>query len=356
MELDQGNAGRLETWSTITDFSLLRSLKYYGFLTAADFRWLTENVQFSSLQTLHVKSASDDDEASIIDLADAMEGFVRSLPPLQSVKLVGFYKQRTVSVVLEHCGRNLRQLYLGLPYKDSPTTINSLNDSIFANPHMLGKIRTCCPNLEVLALPMLRSQGDKHEVAIYRSFGQMPKVRKLYLSVHGSQPFLCAREWAEAQDFERFLETNDQDGMKDILNALIDLAIDETLAQSICSTISEARAPYAPPFESLEIRVRDLYHPLGPNCSMFDFIKMLRHIAQSWICTRSARDNEPFDCVVMEPHRADLAALNRTEWHTQSSDRPKDAELRFGSAISATWPGMSVDDWRREWHSFPLAK
>ena len=357
LELSHGNSNTLKEWSTITDFSLLRTLKRYKFIAAPEFRWLVENCRLSSLRTLCVKPGGGDTEEAREDLSDATEDFIRSLPPLQSVKLVSLYTQRTMSVVLEHCGDSLRELYLGLPYKDSPMTFDDLNDSVFANPRMLALIQTHCPNLEVLALPMLRSQGDAHEVSLYRSFGQMPKLRKLYLSLYGAQPFYWIHEWSAVQEFERILQSNDKDEMKDIRNAFVDFAIDERLAKSICHTISAAKAPYSTPLETLELRVVKLCHPLGPRCAMFDMIKMLRHVAHSWICNRRfGAEEERFECVVMDPRQADKASFDRSQWHIKQSERPEDAELQFESVVKDVWDGMSVDEWREGWHSFPLAE
>lgn len=357
LELSHGNANTLKEWSAITDFSLLRTFKYYRFIAAPGFRWLTENCRFSSLRTLCIMPSGGGTEEARNDLPDATIDFIRSLPPLQSIKLVSLYTQRTVRAVLEHCGDNLRELYLALPYKDSPMTFDDLNDSVFANPRMLALIQTHCPNLEVLALPMLRSQGDAHEVSLYHNFGRMPKLRKLYLSLYGAQSFYWVYDWSAVQEFERIVESNDKDEMKNIRNAFIDFAIDERLARSICNAISSTKAPYSTTLESVDLRVTKLCHPLGPNCAMFDMIRMLRHTAYSWICTRRLGNEEDgFECVVMDPRQADRASFNRAQWHVKHSERPVDAELQFESVVKDVWGGMSVDEWRQRWHSLPLAE
>lgn len=357
LELSHGNSNTLKEWSTITDFSLLQTLKYYRFIAAPGFRWLTENCRFSSLRTLCIMPSGGGTEEARNDLPDATIDFIRSLPPLQSVKLVSLYTRRTVGVVLEHCGDRLRELYLALPYKDTPMAVDDLNDSVFANPRMLVLMQTHYPNLEVLALPMLRSQGDAHEVSLYRSFGRMPKLRKLYLSLYGAQPFYWVYEWSAVQEFERILQSNDLAAMKDIRNAFVDFAIDERLAKSICDTITSSKAPYSTPLESVDLRVTKLCHPLGPNCAMFDMIKMLRHMAHSWICTRRlGNEEEGYECVVMDPRQADSASFNRVQWHIKHSERPEDAESQFESVVKDVWNGMSVDDWGEGWHSLPLAE
>ena len=357
LELSHGNAKTLEEWSTITDFSLLRTFKYYRFIAAPGFRWLTQNCSFSSLRTLCIMPGGGGTEEAVNDLPDATIDFIRSLPSLQSVKLVGLYTQATVRAVLEHCGDSLRELYLALPYKDTPMTFDNLDDSVFANLRMLALIHTHCPNLEVLAVPMLRSQGDAHEVSLYRSFGQMPKLRNLYLSLYGAQPFYWGNEWSDVQDFEPALQRNNTDELKDIHNAFVNFALDESLAKSICYTIASAKALYSTPLESVDLRVTKLCHPFGPNCALFDMIKMLRHMAHSWICTRRlGNEEEEFECVVMDPQQADVASFNRVQWHIQNSQRPEDAEAAFGNVIKDIWGGMTVDEWRVGWYSFPLAE
>jgi hypothetical protein len=179
----------LKTWSTVTDFSVLRSLKVHYYLSSAELHWLASNCRFGSLDTLVIKPELDAED-TMEELADATESFLLSLPPLRGLKLAGTYQQRTVNVVINHSGGVLRKLHLPRVDDDEPTSVPKPSSPGFANPDFLTAIQQKCPVLEDLSLCMLRSQGDAHEVAIYRGLGQNPTLRKLHLSIYCSQSLL----------------------------------------------------------------------------------------------------------------------------------------------------------------------
>jgi hypothetical protein len=340
----------LKTWSTVTDFSVLRSLKVHYFLTSSELRWLTDNCHFGSLDILVIKPEMDAED-TMEELAEATESFLLSLPPLQELKLAGTYQQRTIHIVLDHSGSVLRKLHLPRVDDDEPTSVPKPSSPGFANPDILAAIQQKCPVLEDLSLCMLRSQGDGREVAIYRGLGEISTLRKIHLSIYCAQSLLWDKELVDAMDDPDSSTTpGKEDKANELDNALVDLAIDETLARSIFRTISTAKPTYAIPLERLILRVDALKSHGGFN-SARSLIHSLQYVGRSWICTGTLRDDRLHECLLEEYDPEEK--LDR-EWMEESGDLADMVDVKFRSALCRVWPDIHSDNWKNEWHSFPL--
>jgi hypothetical protein len=342
----------LKTWSTVTDFSVLRSLKVHYYLTSSELRWLTDNCQFGSLDTL-VISPDMDAGGTLEDLADATESFLLSLPPLRELKLTGTYQQRTVHLILDHSGNVLRKLHLPrVDDDDEPTSVPKPSSPGFANLDFLAAIQQKCPVLEDLSLCMLRSQGDAREVAIYRGLGAISSLRKIHLSIYCSQPLLWDEELVRAMnDSDSSTTPAGEDKANEIDDALMDLAMDDPLARSIFRTISAAKPTHAAPLECLTLRVDALKSHGGGLNSSSNLIHLLHYVGHSWICTGTLRDDRPHQCLLEEYDPEDK--LDR-DWMEESGELAEIVDVKFASALHRVWPDIPSENWKNEWHSFPL--
>jgi hypothetical protein len=341
----------LKTWSTVTDFSVLRSMKVHYYLTSSELRWLTDNCQFRSLDTLVIKPELDAED-TMEELADATESFLLSLPPLRELKLAGTYQQRTVHHVINHSGGVLLKLHLPRVDEYESTSVPEPSSPGFANPELLQAIRQKCPVLEDLSLCMLRSQGDGHEVAIYRGLGAMSSLRKIHLSIYCSQPLLWDEKLVRAiNDSDSSTTPAGKDKANEIDDALMDLAMDESLARSIFRTISAAKPTHAAPLECLTLRVDALkLHGGGLNSSS-SLIHLLHYVGHSWICTGTLRDDRSHQCLLEEYDPEDK--LDR-DWMEESGELAEIVDIKFRSALRRVWPDIDSGNWKNEWHSFPL--
>ncbi|KEQ81394.1 hypothetical protein M438DRAFT_279794, partial [Aureobasidium pullulans EXF-150] len=339
LELVERDLGQsLRFWATKTDFKVLRSLKAHSYLRTSDFRWLAENCQFTSLQTLVIRLAADDDgEESIIEMEDAVTDLLSSLPPLRYVKLTGQYTQRVVDTVLDCCGRNLRQLLLGSPC--------DLTLGVFASISLSHTIRDKCPLIEELALPMMRSKGSAGEVAIYRSLGKITSVRKLRLFIYCSQPFLWGEDQPMSLDYR--LENGEEDLADQVYHAAMDLAIDDTLAASILEAIVTGRGSTPSSLDSLDIRVHAL-KGLGSFGSASDIIQMLQYIGRSWTCTRKFGGN-----FIHQYHVAEHDPMDKFR-RGNMDILDEEIEMLIKEPMFRVWPEGSREGWEKVWHSFPL--
>jgi hypothetical protein len=340
----------LKSWNRTIDFSLLQSLKVHYCLGSTDLRWLTSNCRFRSLHTLLVNPSLDAEE-TMDELADATESFILSLPPLRNLKITGEYQQRTVDVAINHSGEVLRKLHLPL-FDDHLPSPPEPSSPGFANPDFLYTIQQRCLVIEDLSLCMLRSQGDHREVAIYRGLGSIPTLRKIHLAIYCSQSFLWDRnDWrGTMKRFDNSTTLSEQDKLDAMANALMDLAIDDTLARSIFRATSAAKLPYATPLERLNLRVNAL-DAQGNFSFSSSLIDLLQYVGRSLICTGTLRDDHPHECLLEEYDLEDK--LDREEME----DKGELVDLigvKFASALQRVWPNISRDNWKNEWHSFPL--
>jgi hypothetical protein len=219
---------------------------------------------------------------------------------------------------------------------------------VFASTDLLYALQQKWPFLEDLALCMLRSQGDAREVSIYRSLGEIPRLREIHLSLYCSRDLTWDEDHLSAVDYS---DSSTTPGKEDeIASTLVDMTIDEPLARSVFHTISAAKTMYATPLERLTLRVGALDLQEG-----FDFAyhlgELLRYIGRSWVCTGTLRDDRLHECMVEE---YDLEEKLDREWMEEQGELADLVDVEFASALQRAWPNISSDNWKSEWHSFPL--
>ncbi|KEQ68192.1 hypothetical protein M436DRAFT_68360 [Aureobasidium namibiae CBS 147.97] len=345
LELVEGGSGHaLMSWNTKTDFNLLQTLKVHYPLVTSDFRSLRDCCRFQSLHTLAINLGVEDGENDPeSDLADAVEGFLFSIPPLRSVKLTGDYSQVIVSSVLDHCNLSLQHLLLG--------PLHGIGTGVPATISFIHSMIHRCPNLEELAIPLMRCQGDASEVAVYRSLARLPALRKLHLSVYCKEPFL----WDQHRRNRLALDTRIHDsepGLEDqFRRAVVDLAVDQVLAAHIFEIITHAKSQRSAPLESLEIRTKAL-SILGGFSSTSKWAQWLQYISRSWTCTAKIRDDMRGQCHIVEYD--DEERLDRQDID-ELGEVDEILRTRSGGLLSKIWPGVDSRNWRTRWHSFPLS-
>jgi hypothetical protein len=346
LEIMEQNSGYWITiWNSKTNFGVLQSLKVHYNLTTSDFRWLVQHCRFFSLHTLAIRLATDDDdeELEIVDeLTEEVKEFLATLPPLRSVKLTGLYTQRVINAVLDLCSHHLRQLLLGAP----PT----LGLGVFASIPLSRQIQEKCPRIEELTLPMMRSHGSVDEVAIYQSFGQMKFLRKLQLSMYVPQPFLWDEDVQGVGRLDDRIQVGEPGLLDQLHRAIMDLAMDKTLAASIFNKVVSDRNPPFQGLECLDIRVSALDRYSGYFCPS-DIVRLLQYIGRSWTCTRDFSHDRDHHCHVTKYDPEDQARRKTTE----SARLPDESmEMHVLEPMLEVWPEGRRKGWKEVWHSFPL--
>ncbi|KAF2174117.1 hypothetical protein M409DRAFT_48991 [Zasmidium cellare ATCC 36951] len=297
----------LRVWHRKTDFAKLRTLKLYQDVPIEDLCWLTELRPFSeALEEIGL----DFSHHEILDATNELEDFIDSLPPLRALRLVCASSEPGVlEVAFRRHGDSLRTLRLG-------ETISDIND--------LSNIRDSCPNLRELAVTTTRSAGNADEIGRHRTIGALQHLRCLILTLH----------------VHYRLDTVDDASI--IRAALIDSAVDKSLAASIFGAVSASSTVGHGSLETLRLSVQidqaSFDHELEITCKM---------LARSWQCEKNPGDDAPkHSCFV-----AELGAEDREDYES-AFGRRLDPEIE--AVMRDLWPEQATGDWRHDWHSWAL--
>ncbi|KAL4882451.1 hypothetical protein BJY04DRAFT_41431 [Aspergillus karnatakaensis] len=231
------------------------------------------------------------------------------LPPLESLLITGYLAEQPISLPLEHHGPTLKKL--GLLFSRPTEERPRLGPHVA--PYLIKDIRAHCPRLRHLAIQIPRTQGNKAEVAIYRSLN-IPSLARLDLDLD------CTPT------------------TKDTKSHLINLAVDEPLVRSIFSLVSGDCSPDSL-LQSLKVKVVKNY--TQPNeLTAFEHVFM----ELTWEVFRSV------DGVFV--HRS--VDKKRDSYRDMVKD--PDNWMRSVPAIEvfrSLWPSKGRD-WSEDWFSFPL--
>lgn len=198
---------------------------------------------------------------------DAASSFILSLPPLESLRLEiqDNMSPGSFRFIIRQHGGSLRRLHI--------LTSGNLDSTKF-DAVLVDEIRRQCPLLEDLKLPIRRSKGDRQEQAIYKSLGATSRLQDLDLVLD------CANEsvWRckdQNEDTEVFNDPSIDDFHQafyphnespkhgfptprngHVRDALVNSALDETLAHSIFRCISASKGCDDLPLHCLELCTR----------------------------------------------------------------------------------------------------
>lgn len=99
----------MDYWSAQTDFTKLQTLEFDAYLTSDRLRHLATKVQLPCLKTLVLSNLRKERENSD-DAAEAANELLRSLPPLMSLTLDGWYPEISIHALATHHGPRLLEL------------------------------------------------------------------------------------------------------------------------------------------------------------------------------------------------------------------------------------------------------
>ena len=162
----------INSWRALTDFSFLRRFTPPSNLKPEALDLLTsmavEN-RFRSLQALNLSVAAVSTEWGSPTVDGRTSLLLRSVPPLQELRLGGGFGIQAFHTVLHRHGPTLRKLHL-LP----PSSTSRINDFAYNIPAHFTR-------LETLRLRIQRQQGKPEEVAVYRALAKLPRLRRATL-------------------------------------------------------------------------------------------------------------------------------------------------------------------------------
>lgn len=387
----------VKSWSEVIDMSKLHCLEF-GRSRVSDIQFLTSGVNFSGLEELVLDLVHWGDVSEPVEEYDAaISLFLRSLPPLKSLKVTGNLCQSTFECIIERHGGSLRKLHLSA----RPSCHHDDSTRHFViREEQIQQIAKGCPLLEDLTIKIPRTQGDADEMAIYRALGSMPTVQNLYLTLDCSMTFFSNTDLdylPEDDDYEARVPTESHFDAYDrrivpmtmpngigirrghIRDTFVNSALDESLACSIFHAISSGKQLNSLPLEKLTVTTSGAfvfsYRPCWPS-SFPDLTDRMRKL---WLVQRNPRD-DIHDRLVAKS-LGEIGDDNDTGYSfgNQHQKEAKEIFLRLwpekgdtdvtnnNGDQNKTWqdkeytqysPPLLVEEWqgswRDNWHSFPL--
>ena len=238
---------QLAIWDAHTDFSVLRTLQLQRndlsalrVLTA-----LAESDRFRCLKDLNLaaKRASFEDQD---ETESMMTRLMLSLCPLVSLALVAIGEASYNAAIARH-GASLQVL--------------RVKDTILSSQGVDLLVQSC-PSVQILDIEILRSAGDRVEVATYRSLGTLPSLESLSLGLH------CIPNHTTGNNRIAYW----------IKEVLINTALDFQLALAISQTITAAHPLTA---RNLPPRLREIKLRIPPvNSKSYRISKSLLHLLE----------------------------------------------------------------------------
>ncbi|VUC28687.1 unnamed protein product [Clonostachys rosea] len=401
----------LQSWSRSTDFSCLRCLALGGEgggwsrdlvkgVNGQVMAWMAQNCSFSQLKVLRLVVERDFDAANATHRANYGDNaalFFASLEPLDELSVTGPLEPKILEAILQRHGQTLEKLGLH-PVEDAsgddPAYVSRFEIPMILTKEHIQSIHDQCPILEELAIPVKRMQSSAVEVDIYKTLARLDRLKSLFLILDCSD-WRVSRDSSYGPDpsFDEFDRRpwSFYSNRGHVRVALINSAVDETLARAIWDTICQHKVGRR--LESL--RLWTTGGGVFGNDRQ-EAQSLLATLSRSWLITRLPRDDEEVISVEELGKRAREASeaahlkkerywkrtnisnqnyrarANEVTWrrvnrHVQTvvpavpavlSDEELDAmELESGAMqiFRRVWPRPeNSKGWRDDWTSFPL--
>lgn len=320
-----------------TDFTCLTNLDILCRLPASTLQDLLQMAEYGTFKSLRslglpLSTASlgeNQDDTAIRVEDEAMGGALLAvLDPLDCLTLYYHIRERPLEAILAHHGRSLRCLRL-----DTADHVSLLH---------LDKFQQHCPGLRELHVPILRTQGNRHEVELYRSLGRFSRLERLTLWMR----ILPANEYV-TRTLDNFKKEDTEGHTEWLQHVFTNAAIDAALARCIFRIISTAQGPKET-LQYLRVQPRDISRL--PSFVSWPDVKtsyLLTWIARSWICERGDWDNTAEKVSTRE------VLIWKRKFYDE--DLAKMAKLagRSDQVWRHLWPDRT-GDWMESWTSFPL--
>ncbi|KAH8897371.1 hypothetical protein GQ53DRAFT_887765, partial [Thozetella sp. PMI_491] len=361
------NQDFLRTWNKHTDFSCLRRLTlgggfecYHG-INDETMGWIVRNCSLPQLEALRVRLNRDDHDFYHLDYANNTIAFFEALPSLNELSVSGSIGPVIMDSILSRDGRTLRKLAIRpLEYKLCETRRHI--PMIFTKEHIL-QIRAQCPVLQDLEITIKRTKSDAHEAEIYRSFGKMESLQRLFLTVDCSDWRVMRGDTStdelsfDEDDRTLYSGDSEEDSLLrrgHVREAFMNCAVDETLARSIWETI--CRDKTGRKLETLKLYTTG-GGSFGDRSYRHDISEIFDNLSRSWLIERCVRDDKDSSHVKELTGRTSEACNERATSpvnivYRGSSPIPERTALHIFHRI---WPRKDGSrNWREDWASLPL--
>jgi hypothetical protein len=347
------------------DLSVLRVLELLSIETETMVEFIAGVYTLPSLEQLSFSLPSLIRDESPTDNDEIVCQFLRSFSPLRYLSMKGYVTRATWDTMLEHHSQGLQTLHIHVLEKNVECVVFGQQD--------IQRISDTCLHLKELSINIPRSRGDVNEVAMYRAFGSIKKLRCLYLDLDASN---IAFQWAYKEEggaggtgvWESAIEPTFDEfdtefypfelgftGRKirhgHVKNTIANGALDKKLALAIAQVISLNKPAASTPFEKLQVcsvhggmfrklPIRELYSQYDQE----SIDQVFKCISGTYIVDRRhPRDDDPGEWIVTAKPNRSKQGMNDLNEHAERIFR-------------RLWPAKAgaQGSWYDHWSSFPL--
>lgn len=307
----------------------------------------------------------------------ALNDILENIGALQHLCLAGFVGNDTFDIILRRHGQTLRSLHLD-PYGDfQENHERKPSELLKMSAADVQRIAESCPHLIEIEIPVSRSHGDAREVAVYRALSRVRHLKRAWLHLYyWVGPDENASDDVPEEDMYMHDGWDDDEvEFSHLKDAIVDCAIDETLARSIFDIISGGTETsdagssittghFNLSWLRLEIHRRQgRFGTPGEGSSYFE--NLIDLFTRDWVVERrneshgeashtapSPQDADSITVTELHPERAVGAAFEEWIFHYEWQH---DERQKFKTAFEELWqPDTSRPEWFNEWKSFPL--
>jgi hypothetical protein len=354
-----GGSDFLKAWEFL-DFSQLCKLHFSesSLIPYEELCQLSRDHQFHSLQSLQIyfRYVNWWPGVTRTQYYEACCEFLRHIPPLQSLKILGQADHSISDVIILRHGSTLRQLELPI-YKRATLS-----------PEQVETISASCRFVESLTIQLPWTGGNNNEVLLYQSLGQLPNLRSLFLTLDGAQEHytdwddtvnrnLASTELIQADpDFDDFDLEPFSNSRKirngHIRKAFIRSAVDGNLARSLFQAVSNSKSKNGSPFQMLRLRSTRTYAINSryemARTSSYVIWNIAEFLGGWYQVERKLGGGHEDELIVKETKRSD------TDWDSIFSEKKWNPNGSVERVFRKIWPETKKKDWRLEWYSYPL--
>jgi hypothetical protein len=171
----------MEEWPNSVDMSKMRYLILGDVSDPLVFRYLTQNINFASLELLDF-GLSPTTMGSVDSLVSEAESFLEKLDLLTAFRLSGYLAPSIFDKILQQHGPTMRRLALN-PHASNSANIQSPISAISSDE--IRKVATHCPALECLSIGIPNTSNlGQTEYAFSEVCPKLHHLRELELNVH----------------------------------------------------------------------------------------------------------------------------------------------------------------------------
>ncbi|KAJ4296353.1 hypothetical protein N0V90_006398 [Kalmusia sp. IMI 367209] len=351
---DELTLQRLARWEAVADFSSLEVLAC-SIGSPSVLHHLSISGTFPSITSLTMSLQPRADSDDFSRWYPTVENLFAVLNPLKILNLFGTLHSQLLVIIADRHGSTLQGLSL-IPYADlyimpKPMRITAKD---------IGVLAAGCPRLTRMLLLLKRSMGDQTETRCYEAIGAFKNLERLQLRLDCTD----TSEWEQRPEtwFDAYdIDTQTHEGsmpesyngyMKYLKRAIINSALDETLARQIWSVVNCTRNKSS--LKSMELKT--FGGSMLDNSPSGGLTEIVSHVSRAYHVSRIENGNDDVNIVELSKEGREFRDKRSRESYQRSKEKGDNQREERGASLvfRHLWPHREDEDWRDVWRSWPL--